>query len=110
MLLENGTRGRATWLPGFVFFLRASNLLASLNLLEAQPFTRPVERTKMIPSIAKRTGAGAAVDVHELDFQQIQGGQQIGILNLCTSGKRNSWLSDLIAGLTASPPDTASGK
>jgi hypothetical protein len=33
-----------------------------------------------------------------LGFQQIQGGQQIGTLDLGTSGKRNSWLTGAIAG------------
>jgi hypothetical protein len=36
---------------------------------------------------------------HGLGFQQIQGGQQIGILDLTTSGKRHSWLTGAIAGL-----------
>jgi hypothetical protein len=38
------------------------------------------------------------VGVHDSDFQQIQGGQQIGILDLATSGRRNSWLTGAIAG------------
>jgi hypothetical protein len=36
---------------------------------------------------------------HGLGFQQIQGGQQIGILDLPISGKRHSWLTGAIAGL-----------
>jgi hypothetical protein len=37
---------------------------------------------------------------HYLGFQQIQGGQQIGILDLYTFGKRNSWSTGAIAGLS----------
>jgi hypothetical protein len=35
-----------------------------------------------------------------MDFQQIQGGQQMGLLDLHTFGKRNSWLTGLVAGLS----------
>jgi hypothetical protein len=35
--------------------------------------------------------------VHDSDFQQIQGGQQIGILDLTTLGRRNSWLTGAVA-------------
>ncbi len=41
----------------------------------------------------------ATVGMHDFDFQQIQGGQQIGILSLRTFGERNSWLTGAVAGL-----------
>ena len=40
------------------------------------------------------------VGVHGLDFQQIQGGQQIGILDGTTLGRRNSWLTGAVAGFS----------
>jgi hypothetical protein len=40
-----------------------------------------------------------AIGVLDSDFQQIQGGQQIEILDGTTLGKRNSWLTGAIAGL-----------
>jgi hypothetical protein len=35
--------------------------------------------------------------LHGLGFQQIQGGQQIRILDLYAFGKRNVWLSGVVA-------------
>jgi hypothetical protein len=42
----------------------------------------------------------AVFDVHDSDFQQIQGGQQIGILDGTALGNRNSWLIGAIAGFS----------
>jgi hypothetical protein len=39
----------------------------------------------------------AVVGVPDSDFQQIQGGQQIGILDETTLGRRNLWLTGAVA-------------
>ena len=39
------------------------------------------------------------VGVHDLGFQQIQGGQQIRIPDLDPLEKRNSWLTGVVVGL-----------
>jgi REP element-mobilizing transposase RayT len=42
----------------------------------------------------------AVVGVHDSDFQQIQGGQQMGIPDGTTLGRRNSWLTGVVAGFS----------